>query len=106
MIGKVRAAIACGIIMWVIPAVTLGQTFNSMPNNTINTRFYKDVFRAGGPYDYGNYTIKHPGLTLNGFDNGGNNSHGYGLKQVLQILYNKGQDPLMETNFNQIVSTS
>ncbi len=106
MIGNIKTAIAVGIIVCIIPAITVGQTFNSMPHDTINTRFYKDVFRSGGPYNDGNYTIKHPGLTLNGFDNGGNNSHGYGLKQILQILYNKGEDPLMEANFNQIVSTS
>ena len=102
MINRVKTAIAEGIILCVIPVIALGQTFNSMPATVNNYRFYNDIF---SPVEAG-YTVGHPGLTLNGFDNGGDNSHGYGLRQILQILYTKGEDPLMEANYNQIVTIS
>lgn len=105
MTGNFKTVIAVGIILCAIPAVTVGQTFNLMPSDTINTRFFTDVFDHTDPSS-GVTQMKHPGLTINGFDNGGDNSHGYELKQILQILYNKGEDTLMEGSYNQIVTTS
>ena len=63
MIGKVRMAIAGGIVLCVIPMVVLSQNI-TVPTSMKNTRFYSDIFN-----------IKRPGLSMNGYDNGGDNSH-------------------------------
>ncbi|HKI45054.1 MAG TPA: hypothetical protein VKA08_06945 [Balneolales bacterium] len=39
MIGRLRAAIGCGIVLCVIPVTVWGQTFSSMPPSTVNNRF-------------------------------------------------------------------
>jgi len=90
MTGKIRITLIIGIVLYLIPVIVRGQDFNSMPSSTYNHRFFTDVIRDSLP----SLAWKHPGLTINGFDNGGDNSHGYGLKQILQIVYNQGQDPL------------
>lgn len=64
MLGKIRTAIAAGIVMCVIPVTVLSQNI-TVPTSTKNTRFYSDIFN-----------IKRPGLSINGFDNGGDNAHG------------------------------
>jgi len=92
MLKKVRAAIAVGIILCVIPTVVLGQSITSVPNDMSNNRFYSDIFN-----------IKRPGLSVNGFDNGGDNSHGYGLKQILNL---KGGNSEMEAEYNSINSVA
>jgi hypothetical protein len=74
--------------------IAFGQTWN-LPDNRKNTRFYNDIF-----------TIKRPGLSINGFDDGGNHSKGYGLKQILEMLYNGSADPLMVDTYNKIVGIS
>lgn len=83
MLDKSRRAIVVGIIMWLIPCIGIGQGIDYLPAAGINTRFYTDVFFQNKP-DSGIYPTKHPGLTVNGFNNGGDNSHGYGLKQILE----------------------
>lgn len=51
----------------------------NIPPNERNTRFYKDLF------------VKfRPALTLAGFDNGGDDSSGYGLKQVIEKALDSG----------------
>lgn len=75
--------ILVGIMLWIIPCFVQGQSLDSIPNSTYNNRFHWDVFCYSIP-NQGIEPIKHPGLTANGFDNGGDNSHGYGLKQILE----------------------
>ncbi len=106
MIGKAKTAIAVGILVCVIPVITLGQTFNSMPTSKFNdnNRFFNDVFGDSSVYYSGVHHTKHPSLTLNGFDNGGNNTYGYGLKQILQLAYQG--DPMVDTTFNNIINLS
>ena len=51
----------------------------NLPPNERNTRFYKDIL------------VKfRPALTLAGFDNGGNNSSGLGLKQIIEKSLDSG----------------
>ena len=57
------------------PVEFAGYYVSTVPNDVANDRFATEYF-----------TIIRPGLSLNGFDNGGNDSKGLGLKQVL----NKG----------------
>ncbi len=53
------------------------QVISNTPLTTGNSRFTVEVFSE----------IKRPALTLVGFDNQGNHSKGYGLKQVLNLAY-------------------
>jgi len=91
MIGKVRMAIAGGIVLCMIPVALFSQSI-TVPTSTKNTRFYSDIFN-----------IKRPGLSINGFDSGVDNSHGYGLKLILTL---KGVDSEMDNEFQQIASTA
>jgi len=59
----------------------------------MNHRFYRDVFH-----------MKRPGLSVNGFDNSGDNSHGYGLKQIIELLYSG--DATEQKTFQDIVTSS
>lgn len=47
--------------------------------------------------------IRHPGLSLNGFDCGDNCDIGYGLKQVLEKVYGSETETEVQTVFNAIV---
>ena len=47
--------------------------------------------------------VKHPSLSLNGFDCGSNCSIGYGLKQVLEKVYGGDQEEEVKTVFRAIV---
>jgi len=67
-----------------LPCMLPAQTSLNVPNNVKNTRFYSDVFN-----------VKRPGLSINGFDDGGNHSKGYGLRQILEMLYDETADQLM-----------
>jgi len=104
MTCKARTATVIGIVLCMIPIIVLGQTFDLMPPSTVNDRFRVDAFQYSNT-SLGYYPVKHPSLTLNGFDNGENNSHGYGLKQILQIAY-QGTNPMVDKKFNQIVDNS
>ncbi len=84
MLGISRAALVAGIAMWFIPCAAFGQSLGNLPTATINRRFYTDVFFQNKP-DSGIYPTKHPGLTVNGFDNRGDNSHGYGPVKTWQV---------------------
>ncbi len=53
--------------------ITYGQTVTITPPNEANNRFATEYFTS----------IIRPGLSLNGFDNGGDDSKGLGLKQIL-----------------------
>ncbi|HKI46472.1 MAG TPA: hypothetical protein VKA08_14180, partial [Balneolales bacterium] len=90
--------IAIGMLC-LFQSYTLGQTITNVPHDTINTRFYTDHF-----------LVKRPGLSINGFDNGGNDSHGFGLKQILNILYNGSggsyDDSLEINTYDKIVLDS
>jgi len=81
----------CLFFPWTLPA----QTTLNVPNNVKNTRFYSDVFN-----------VKRPGLSINGFDDGGDHSKGYGLKQILEILYNGSADQRMVNTYDKIVDIS
>ncbi|HKI46043.1 MAG TPA: hypothetical protein VKA08_11990, partial [Balneolales bacterium] len=94
MTCKARTATVIGIVLCMIPIIVLGQTFDLMPPSTVNDRFRVDAFQYSNT-SLGYYPVKHPSLTLNGFDNGENNSHGYGLKQILQIAY-QGTNPMVD----------
>ncbi len=85
--------IAIGMLC-LFQGVVWAQTIDSIPNSVQNIRFYTDHF-----------PVKRPGLSINGFDNGGDDSHGYGLKQVLNLLY-AGGDSLEFADYDNIVSYS
>lgn len=85
-----------GIVCLFLPFKLFAQVqLDSIPDNNQNTRFYNDVFN-----------IQRPGLSLNGFDDGGNHSKGYGLKQILEMLYGGTADQIMVDTYNKIVQIS
>lgn len=49
----------------------------NLPSTTANTRFFEEIHS----------NMKRPGLSIIGFDNGGDNQYGYGLKQVIENIY-------------------
>ena len=53
---------------------------NDVPLNESNDRFYNDISSQ----------INRPALSMVGFDNGGDHSKGYGLKQILNQAYVNG----------------
>ncbi|HKI46035.1 MAG TPA: hypothetical protein VKA08_11950, partial [Balneolales bacterium] len=92
--------IAIGTIMGMLclfQSYALGQTITDVPSSVKNTRFYTDHF-----------PVKRPGLSVNGFDNGGNDSCGFGLKQILNNLYNGSSydDSLGLSTYKKIVTNS
>ena len=89
--------LAIGILIINVAYAYSQVTLDSLPPDRMNHRFYRDVFH-----------MKRPGLSINGFDNGGDNSHGYGLKQIIENLYdNSAPDHVNEqTTFQDIVNTA
>ena len=58
---------------------------DNLPEWRGNTRFLTTHF-----------PVKHPSLSLNGFDCGSDCGNGYGLKQVLEKIYGTAQDDRMQ----------
>ena len=96
------AAIAAGIAMLLsplalapVPALAQTQTvvIDCLPPWETNNRFLESTH------------IKHPGLSLNGFDCGDNCDIGYGLKQVLEKAYNNNdnQNKRIKNVFQKII---
>ena len=79
-----KAILLAAIILFIIPCIVTGQSLTNLPGSTINTRFYTDIFYQSNP-SQGQYPVKHPGLSVNGFNNGGDNSHGYGPSKTWQV---------------------
>jgi len=73
----------------------LGQVVTSVPPTTANNRYYNEVFSE----------IKRPGLSIIGFDNGGDHSKGYGLKQILNQVYVSGANE-QKQKFKDILDIS
>lgn len=76
----------CLLIVFCVAATATSSfaqtvTLNNLPSWTSNTRFFSDE-----------YPIKHPSLSLNGFDCGSNCSEGLGLKQILEEVYSSSPD--------------
>lgn len=84
-----------GLVWTFLPLTLSAQTSLNVPNDVKNTRFYSDIFN-----------IQRPALSIAGFSDGGDYSKGYGLKQILEMLYNGSTDPLMIDNYNKIVNIS
>lgn len=89
----------CLIVCMIFIQKVQAQVSN-IPTDHSNTRFYSDIF-----------SISRPALSVIGFDNNGDNSHGYGLKQILNRLYDQGSYSqsaidLMVGNYDKIVATS
>ena len=77
----------------------LAQTvaLNNFPDNTANSRFYNDSFKDN---------IVRPSLSIRGFNSStltGGTNYGYGLKQILNKVYNN-PDPLVVDVYNSILS--
>ena len=76
--------------------VSLAQiTLTNLPSTTGNTRFFSEIHS----------NIKRPGLSVIGFDNGGNDQFGYGLEQVIENIYN-GSDEIIFEEILDIAKTS
>ena len=75
------------------PALAQSQTVvvDCLPPWEANDRFRQSTL------------IKHPSLSLNGFDCGNNCDIGYGLKQVLEKVYGANQETEVKTVFKEIV---
>lgn len=54
-----------------LPLMLSAQTSVNIPNNTQNTRFFADILN-----------VKRPALSVDGFHNNGDHSHGYGLNSM------------------------
>ena len=65
---------------------------NDLPEWRGNTRFLTTHF-----------PVKHPSLSLNGFDCASNCSQGYGLKQVLEKIYGSTPDSRMQATWKKIL---
>ena len=95
------AAIAVSIAMLLsplalapVPALAQTQTvvIDCLPPWETNNRFLEST------------RIKHPGLSLNGFDCGNNCAIGYGLKQVLEGVYGKEINSEIKDVFEKMIS--
>src|SRR5690554_3449068 len=86
-----------GIIsIFTLLTVTASAQYSlNVPANSLNTRFYSDVINT-----------KRPALSVSGFNNGGHHNQGYGLKQILEMLYNGSADPMMVDIYNKTVQIS
>jgi len=56
------------------------QVITTVPSTKGNSRFFTETYSS----------VKRPGLSVVGFDNGGDNSKGLGLKQILNEVYTTG----------------
>lgn len=61
---------------------TFSQVITSVPPTTGNNRYFDEVYSQ----------IKRPALSVIGFDDGGDHSKGYGLKQILNQVYVTGSN--------------
>lgn len=66
-----------------ITATSQAQIVSTVPSNTPHNRFTEEILMG----------MERPGLSVIGFDNGGNNQYGYGLKQILNIAYSTSSNP-------------
>lgn len=80
------------IITFMLPTFIQAQVITSVPPTTGNDRFLDEIYSS----------IKRPGLSVVGFDNGGDNSKGYGLKQILNEVFVTGTNEQKEL-FNKIL---
>jgi len=76
-----------------ITEITFGQSVTTVPSDTGNDRFMTEF-----------QSVIRPGLSLNGFDNGGNDSKGLGLKQVLNLAL--AGDPYINAKLEDIFDVS
>lgn len=84
------------VFLWIcLPGFSSAQNPLNVPNNTKNHRFYNDVFN-----------IQRPALSISGFNNAGDHSNGYGLKQILEKLYSGNSTQFMLNSYNEIVKLS
>ena len=76
------------------PALAQSQTvvIDCLPPWQTNDRFLQST------------RIKHPSLSLNGFDCGSNCAIGYGLKQVLEKVYGANQDDEVKAVFRNMIA--
>lgn len=70
-----------GLILLKI-SIIQAQVITSIPPTTGNNRFFDEIHS----------NMKRPGLSVAGFDDGGNHSKGYGLKQILNQVYVTGSN--------------
>ena len=91
---KSRITLCCIISLLTFSPV-LGQVISSVPQTTGNDRYFDEVFTQ----------IKRPGLSVVGFDNGGDHSKGYGLKQILNQVYISGTNEQKDF-FKKIINYS
>ncbi|MEO1021763.1 MAG: hypothetical protein AAFW89_04415, partial [Bacteroidota bacterium] len=75
--------------------VTQAQVITNVPPTTGNDRFLDEIYTS----------MKRPGLSVIGFDNAGNHSKGYGLKQILNQVYVTGSNTQKEL-FKNIIDFS
>jgi hypothetical protein len=90
---KEEIVVLLGLVLASLPMIVQAQLSLNVPNNAENTRFYNDVFN-----------INRLALSIVSFDNGGNDNKGYGLKQMLEMLYNESANPLMVKEFNRTIT--
>lgn len=80
------------ICMSVYTVYAQGINLTNMPIWEANDRFETPVLTG----------IKHPALSFNGFDNGGNHSKGYGFRQVVENYYSQSPSLSIESVFDDL----
>ena len=86
-----RTILLATISLIFVPSAIAQISLNNLPSWQGNSRFYGDVISE----------VKHPSLTLNGFDSGPDN--GLGLKQVLEEVYSVSPDSSVKIVWEDIV---
>ena len=81
------------LFLLTITGTTLGQTVTTVPSDSGNNRFGTEYF-----------SVIRPGLSLNGFDNTGDEDKGLGLKQVLNLAL--AGDTYINGKLDKIFETS
>jgi hypothetical protein len=76
----VNTLLLAAISLLLVPSASAQISLNDLPAAQGNSRFYGDVISG----------VKHPSLTLDGFDFGPDN--GLGVKQVLEEVYSGDPD--------------
>lgn len=61
------------IFIGMTPLLIKAQVITTVPPTVANDRYFDEIFSQ----------MKRPGLSIIGFDNGGNHSKGYGLKPII-----------------------
>jgi len=88
----VNTIIFAALSLVIVPSTSAQISLSDLPAWEGNDRFYNDVISE----------VKHPSLTLNGFDSGAPGG-GFSLKQVLEEVYSSSADSSVKIVYSKII---